>query len=29
MSLTEIVQQAYAAFGEGDMEKLASMMSDS
>jgi len=24
MSVTEIVQQAYEAFGEGDMEKLAS-----
>ena len=29
MSVTEIVQQAYEAFGEGDMEKLASLMSDS
>ena len=29
MSVTEIVQQAYKAFGEGDMEKLASLMSDS
>ena len=29
MLVTEIVQQAYAAFGEGDMETLASMMSDS
>tara|TARA_B100000029_G_scaffold511601_1_gene606095 strand:- start:1118 stop:1507 length:390 start_codon:yes stop_codon:yes gene_type:complete len=28
MSAIETVQQAYAAFGEGDMEKLASMMSD-
>ena len=29
MSVTEIVQQAYEAFGEGDMKKLASLMSDS
>ena len=29
MSALEIVQQAYAAFGEGDMEKLVSMISDS
>ncbi len=29
MSALEIVQQAYEAFGEGDMEKLASLMSDS
>ena len=29
MSVTEIVQQAYEAFGEGDMEKLVSLMSDS
>ena len=29
MSVTEIVQQAYEAFGEGDMEKLGSLMSDS
>ena len=29
MSALEIVQQGYAAFGEGDMEKLASLMSDS
>ena len=29
MSALEIVQQAYAAFGEGDMETLASLMSDS
>ena len=29
MSASEIVQQAYEAFGEGDMEKLASLMSDS
>ena len=29
MSASEIVQQAYAAFGEGDMETLASLMSDS
>ena len=29
MSASEIVQQGYAAFGEGDMEKLASLMSDS
>ena len=28
MSATEIVQQAYEAFGEGDMEELASLMSD-
>ena len=28
MSAPEIVQQAYAAFGEGDMETLASLMSD-
>ena len=29
MSASEIVQQAYEAFGEGDMEKLGSLMSDS
>ena len=29
MSALEIVQQAYEAFGKGDMEKLASLMSDS
>ena len=29
ISITEIVQQAYEEFGEGDMEKLASLMSDS
>ena len=29
MSASEIVQPAYAAFGEGDMETLASLMSDS
>ena len=29
MSASEIVQKAYAAFGEGDMETLASLMSDS
>ena len=29
MSASEIVQQAYAAFGEADMETLASLMSDS
>ena len=28
MSNIEIVQKAYEAFGEGDMEKLASLMSD-
>jgi len=29
MSASEIVQQAYASFGGGDMETLASFMSDS
>jgi len=28
MSASEFVQQAYAAFGKGDMEILASLMSD-
>ena len=28
MSNIEIVQKAYEAFGAGDMEKLASLMSD-
>ena len=29
MSASEIVQQAYAAISEGDMETLTSLMSDS
>ncbi len=29
MSALEIIQQGYVAFGEGDMEKIASLMSDS
>jgi ketosteroid isomerase-like protein len=29
MSALEIIQQGYAAFGEGDMERIASLISDS